>query len=204
MGFDLVSITSLEENIPSRSLQPFLSAKRLSRAQRRAMRRPPLTTRYTVQYVPSLQSPCPIRSIADGAQALDTFLATKGVYLQAPDAPSKVEPRLPPIKWSSSAQAPTRITRDTHSSSPPRRGENREQTPPASPPCQLRRPHNDLLHIVTVEGDPDRDSVPRPGPYTSLVPPTAPWNTHGKCMIGVHNHTRDAISPTLLSPERYK
>jgi hypothetical protein len=30
-----------------------------------------------------------------------------------------------------------------------------------------------------------------------LVPPTSPWNTHGKCMIGVRNYTEAAISPTL-------
>ena len=35
LGFDIVSITSLEENIPSHSLQPFVSAKRLDRVQRR-------------------------------------------------------------------------------------------------------------------------------------------------------------------------
>ena len=55
-----------------------------------------------------------------------------------------------------------------------------------------------------MEGDPDRNSIPRPKPYTSLVQPTSPLNTHGKCMIGVHSHTWTAISPTLLSPERYK
>ena len=80
----------------------------------------------------------------------------------------------------------------------------REHTPPTSSDRQPRQPHNDLLYIVTVEGDPDRDSIPRPKPYTSLVPPTSPWNTHGKCMIGVYNHIGATISPTLLSLERYK
>jgi len=33
LGFDILSITSTEENIPSHSLQPFISIKRLARAQ---------------------------------------------------------------------------------------------------------------------------------------------------------------------------
>jgi len=37
----------------SHSLQPFASAKRLDRVQKRALRRPPLPTRCTVQYAPS-------------------------------------------------------------------------------------------------------------------------------------------------------
>ena len=53
------------------------------------------------------------------------------------------------------------------------------------------------------EGDPDRDSIPRQGPYTSLVPPTSPWNRMGRDMIGVHTPTGKIISPTLISPERY-
>ena len=118
--------------------------------------------------------------------------------------PSKVEPRSPPIKHSSSAQAPTRNKRGTHSCPPPPfRGVSLDHTPPTSPARQPRRPHNDLLHIFTVEGDPDRDYIPRHGPYTFLVTLTSPWNAHGKCMIGVHIHVGAAISPTLLSPERY-
>jgi len=133
-------------------------------------------------------------------------MATKALSLPSPDTPSKVEPHPPPIKRSSQAQAPTRTKRGKHSSSTPPRGggENREHTPPASSARQPRRPHNDLLYIVTVEGDPNRVSIPRPRPYTSLVPPISPWNTHKKCMFWVHIHTRAAISPTLLSPERYK
>jgi hypothetical protein len=53
------------------------------------------------------------------------------------------------------------------------------------------------------EGDPDRDSLPRQGPYASLVPPGSPWNTTGKHMIGIHTPTGTVISPTLISPERY-
>jgi hypothetical protein len=30
LGFDILSITSMEENIPSHSLQPFVSTKRLT------------------------------------------------------------------------------------------------------------------------------------------------------------------------------
>ena len=64
--------------------------------------------------------------------------------------------------------------------------------------------HNDLLHIVTMEGDPDWDSVLGPKPYTFLVPINSPWNNNGKNMIGVHNHTGAAIPPTLFSPKRYQ
>jgi hypothetical protein len=53
------------------------------------------------------------------------------------------------------------------------------------------------------EGNPDRDSIPKHDPYTSLVPPTSPWNRLGKDIIGVHTPTGKIISPTLISPERY-
>jgi hypothetical protein len=121
------------------------------------------------------KAPATTLSIADGAQALDTFLATKALSLPSTETSAKVEPRLPPMKRSYSAQAPNRTKRGT----PPPQGEkNREHNPPTSPARQSRRPHNDLLHIATVEGDPDKDSIPRPKPYTSLVPSTSPWNTH--------------------------
>ncbi len=48
------------------------------------------------------------------------------------------------------------------------------------------------------------DSIPREGPYASLVPPTSPWNRLGRDMIGVHTPSGTIISPTLISPERYK
>ncbi len=172
MGFDIVSITSLEADIPSYSLQPFVSVKRLDRAQRCAMRRPPLTTRFTVQYAPSPQGPRHIHSIAGGARALDTFLAIEALSLPSPNTPAKIEPHPPPIKRSSSAQAPTRT--NMH---PPTHTQGREEPatrPTGIPLRQPRRPHTAFLHIVTVKGDPDRDSIPRSRPYSSLVPPTFP------------------------------
>ena len=48
------------------------------------------------------------------------------------------------------------------------------------------------------------DSIPRSGPYASLVPPKSPWNIMGRDMIGAHIPPRTVISPTLISPERYK
>jgi len=57
---------------------------------------------------------------------------------------------------------------------------------------------------ATRKGTPPRDPTPEPKPYTSLVPPTSPWNTYDKAMIGFHSHTGVAISPTLLFPERYQ
>ncbi len=81
LGFNISSIKSLEESIPSRSLAPFVSTKRLARTQRRAIRRPPLNTRCVVIYVPSPQGPNHIRSITGGAQALDIFLANGALSL---------------------------------------------------------------------------------------------------------------------------
>ena len=74
---------------------------------------------------------------------------------------------------------------------------------PSSPPRPTRRAHSNLLHIVMEEGDPDRDSLPRAGPYASSVPPSAPCNNMGKNMIGIHTPSGAAILPTLISPERY-
>jgi len=207
LGFYIVSITSLEKTIFSHSLQPFVSAKRLDQAKRRALRRPPLTTRCIVQYAPSPHDPRHILSIAGRAQALDIFLAREALSLPPPNPLAKVEQCPPPIKRSLSVQAPTRTMRGKHPGrgrAPSRTHAGGEHTSPASFARQPRRPHNDLLHIVTVEGDPDRDSIPRPRPYNSLVPPASPWNTHGKCMFGIHMHIGAAISPTLLSPQRYK
>ncbi len=76
----------------------------------------------------------------------------------------------------------------------------RQPSSPARPP---RRTHTDLLQILTEEGDPDRDSLPGKGPYASLVPPTSPWNTLGTYMIGIHNPSGGAVSPTLISPQRH-
>ena len=122
------------------------------------------------------------------------------------DTSANTNPRPPPIKKSSSTQALTRTKRGKHPSPPSlTKGDKiQDHAPLTSPARQSRRPHNNLLRIITEEGEPDRDSTPGPKPYTSLVPPTSPWNTHGKHIIGVHNHSRVAISPTLLSPERYQ
>ncbi len=73
LGFNVSSIISMEENIPSHALAIFVSTKRLTRAQRRALQRPPLNTRCVVQYDPSSQGPCHNRSIKGGAHALDFF-----------------------------------------------------------------------------------------------------------------------------------
>ncbi len=199
-------ITSLKENVPSHLLASFVSTKRLARTRRRAIRRPPLNTRCVVIYDPSPQGPNHIRSITGGAQALDFFLANEALSLSSTNTLAVTNPRSTPIKRCSSAQAPTRIKKSKHTSSPPpfQGGMTRDPSPPTSPARKPRRPHNNFLQIITVESDTDRESTPSPKPYTSLVLPTSPWNTRGKNMIGVHNHTGAAIPPTLLSPERYK
>ncbi len=53
LGFDIVSITSLDEEIPTHNLQPFVSVKRLTTQQRRKYKIPPLATRGLVQFAPS-------------------------------------------------------------------------------------------------------------------------------------------------------
>ena len=158
-----------------------------------------------MQFAPSPQGPLHIRCIKGGAQALGTFLDEEALASTPAAAPVKHEPHSPPIKRSSSALAPTRNKRGTHYSPPSTSKEvTRDHAPPASPPRQPRRSHNNLLKIVTVEGDPDRDSILRPGPYTSLVIPTSPWNTHSKCMIGVHNKVGDRLSVISINPIRYQ
>ncbi len=74
MGFDIVSITSLEVTVPTQDLLTFVATKRPTRAQRRAHQRPPLTTLCFVHIAPSPQGPLHIRSISRDPQALDTFL----------------------------------------------------------------------------------------------------------------------------------
>ena len=134
-----------------------------------------------MQFAPSPQGPLHIRSIAGRVQALDALLAKEALATRAPATPTEIEVRSTTIKRSSSAQAPTRTKIYAHSSPPPPpNGVPRDHTPPASLAHQPRRPHNYLLQIVTDEGDPDRDSIPRLGPYTSLVSPTSPWSSHGK------------------------
>jgi len=148
-GFDRVSITSMENDIPSHSLQPFVSAKRLARTQRRALQRPPLTTRCIVPYTPFPQGPRHIRSIAGGVQALDTFLATEALSLPSLDTPAKVEPHSPLIKRRSSAQAPTRTKRGKHPSLPP-------------PPQWREEPGT---HPTSIPSSPTATTAQRPPPH---------------------------------------
>jgi hypothetical protein len=63
MGFDIVSIASLDSEVPSTDLQQFVSVKRLTTQQRRRCKQPPPTTRCLVQFAPSPQGPEHIRSI---------------------------------------------------------------------------------------------------------------------------------------------
>ena len=44
LGFDITSISSRDDEIRLQALQPFITAKHLTREQRRAHKRPPLTT----------------------------------------------------------------------------------------------------------------------------------------------------------------
>jgi hypothetical protein len=75
---------------------------------------------------------------------------------------------------------------------------------PNSPPKLSRRPVPISCRIELIESDPDRDSLKRNAPYTTLVPPNTSWNKLNVHMIGVHHPTGAAVSPTLLSTERYE
>jgi hypothetical protein len=105
LGFDIVSITSLENSVPTQDLLPFVAAKRPTKEQRRAYRRPPLNTTCVMQVAPSPQGPLHIRSIAGGSQALDTFLEREPI--PPPALPTSIgsPSRSTLIKRISSAQA---------------------------------------------------------------------------------------------------
>jgi hypothetical protein len=178
MGFNIVSITSLDDKVPSMNLQLFVSVKRLTTHQRRMYKTPPLDTNCIVQFAPSPQGTAHIRFIAGGNLALDTFLATKPQPLPAQTGPFiSSNSCLTPINQSSSAQAPTRTkSRSPNSPLSPQTGKLPRRAPPSSPARPPRRPQSDLLRIIKEEGDPDRDSLPRPGFYASRVPRSSPWN----------------------------
>ena len=108
LGFNIEAITSLDEEVPTEHLQPFVSVKRLTTQQRRRFPQPPPTTRCSVQFAPSAQGTAHILSIRGGSAALELFLATEP--LPPPPIPRSATytARDTPIKWSSSAQAPTR------------------------------------------------------------------------------------------------
>ena len=202
LGFDIVSITSLEDTVPTQNLLPFVAAKRPTSVQRRDHRRPPLTTTCVVQFAPPPQGPLHLRSIAGGPQALDTFLERGPLPPSTLPTRVDISARSTPIKRSSSAQAPTRakLRAAAPPASPSRGNHHGGGTTPSSPARLPRRPHSNLLLIILEEGDPNRDSIPRAGPYASMVPPTSPWNRLGRDMIGVHTPSGSIISPTLISP----
>jgi len=87
MGFNIISIASLDEKVPSTELQPFASVKRLATQQRRKYKTPPLDTNCIVQFAPFPQGTAHIRSIVGEHLALDTFLAT-----DPPPGPTRVDP----------------------------------------------------------------------------------------------------------------
>ncbi len=123
LEFDIVSITNLDDKVPTQDLQTLVTDKLPTRAYRRAHRRPPLTTNCIMQIAPSPQGPLYIRSIAGGPQTLDAFLEREP--LPPPTLPISVgtPSRSTPINRSSSAQAPTRAkSRAAAPLTPPQRG----------------------------------------------------------------------------------
>ena len=142
-----------------------------------------------------------IRTIKGGAEALDAFLQTEHIHPleQQPGhtGPTSRDPGNDP----DAITAPPR--RKRRPATPPPQGPAHRRLPPSSPARPARSAQTDLTQFITEAGDPDRDSIPRDGPYVSLVPPSSPWNTLGTDMIGVHNPNGAATSPTFISPKRY-
>jgi hypothetical protein len=134
LGFDIISITSLEATVPIQDLLPFVAIKRPTRALRRAQRRPPLTTPCVVHFAPSPQGPLHIRSISGGPHALDTFLGREPLPPPALSTMVGTPSRSTPIKRSSSAQAPTRTK--LNSAALPRTPAKRAPPIISSPPAQ--------------------------------------------------------------------
>ena len=166
---------------------------------------PPLTTTCLVQFAPSPQGTAHIRSIKGGSLALDTFLASEPSPPPGRTDKTPANARPTHIKRSSAATAPPRPRKRSATQPPsPLRAPQARRPPPSSPARPSRRAQTDLLRIIKEEGDPDRDSIPRAGPYASLVPPSSPWNNTARDMIGLHTPSGRVISPTLISPERYK
>ena len=134
MGFDIVSITSLDDGVPLQDLQPLVSVKRLITQQRRKYKVPPPTTRCLIQFAPPPQGTAHIRSIQSGSSALDTLLSTEPQPPPALPRSATYTARITPIKRSSSAQAPTRINiRAERPSSPPLRETLPSRAPPHRP-----------------------------------------------------------------------
>jgi hypothetical protein len=147
VGFDLTSITSLDDEIPSHTLQPFVTAKLSSKEQRRAFKNPPLTTNYIVHLAVSQQGPVHIRSFAAGTQALNSFFAAE---LQPPSVsyrPGGITSCFPANKPSSLAQASNRTTRRASTSPPsPHMGGTRGHIPFLSGPTYSPRSHQPLAN----------------------------------------------------------
>ena len=198
-GFVITSITNLDARVPTPLIQAVTATKR-PRGKPKKSERLPLDTKCRVQFAPLPQGPTHIRTIRGEEAALDAFLHTETTR------------PLTPLIGQSEPPGPTPTTRAHRVKAPPRT--RRSRTPPPQPPTQRhnppfslakppRRTHIDLLQIIMEEGEPDRDSIPREGPYVYLVPPTFPWNTLETYMIGVHNSNGAATSLTLISPQRY-
>jgi hypothetical protein len=135
LGFDITSITSLDEGIPTQDLQPFVSVKRLTTQQCRKYKTPPPATRCQIQFAPSTKGTAHIRSIQGGPEALDTFLALEPTPTPPPAPPRSATytARATPIKRSSSTQAPTRIKNERTARHPPPLGDRRQAGLPHRP-----------------------------------------------------------------------
>ncbi len=93
IGIDINSLTDLDDEVPTHTLQPFVSTMRPTREQSRSLRRPSITSNYIVQFAPSPQGTTHIRLIAGENQALDLFLATEPQPRLAPTETGVNPPR---------------------------------------------------------------------------------------------------------------
>jgi len=108
IGFDIVSITTLEATSSSQDILPFAACKRPTREHRRDRIYPPLSTSCIVEFAPPPQRPLHILSIVGSTQALDKLLARETLPPPALPISAGTPLNYTPSKLSSLTQAPTR------------------------------------------------------------------------------------------------
>jgi hypothetical protein len=123
MGFDIVSITSLESTGPSQNLLPSVATKRPTKEQRRSLIRPPLSTSCIVQFAPSPQRPLHIRSIAGVANRPST-ISLRGSHFPLLSYPLRqaLQPALLPLNGARRRKRRLALNETPHHSPPLLRG----------------------------------------------------------------------------------
>ncbi len=158
---------------PHPSILEAATAAKRPRGRPKVNGRPPPDTQCRVQFAPSPHGTLHIRTIKGGAAALDAFLLAEKIHPPEPPPghtePTGRDPRDIPGAESAAPHPKRKL------STPPPQGPAHRRQPPSSPARPVRRTHTTLLHFITEEGDPDRDSIPR----KDLTSPSYPHHPHG-------------------------